>query len=110
MIPELSNVIQALDWLYCNYWLPTLSPNNSAPLLPLDPLRVLLKSYKAITKTSLRDVSKVSKLKNELLRVYRGFDTWILEAEGLGRGREKAIEGVVEVLVEVGGLVPMAKK
>lgn len=101
---------QALDWLYSHYWLPSLSPTSTVPLLPLDALRPLLSTYKSLTKTSLRDASKTNKLKPELLKAYRGIEGWVLEAESLGRGRERALEGLVEAFLEVGGLVPTAKK
>ena len=104
-------VLQALDYLYTSYWLPTLSPASAPTLLPLDPLRPLLKAYKQIAKTSLRDESKTTALKVELQKVYRGMEGWVLEAESQGRGRERALEGLAEVFVEEGGgLVPMAKK
>jgi ribosomal biogenesis protein LAS1 len=109
--PRLTLDVQALDWLYTNYWLPTISPSSSpVALLPLDPLRTLLKSYKLLTKTTLRDSSKLTRSKAEFLKVYKGIDKWITEASGLGRGRERALEGLVEALVEVGALVPLAKK
>lgn len=80
-------------------------------LLPLDPLRPLLKAYKQLAKVSLRDESKTTALKAELQKVYRGMEGWVLEAESQGRGRDRALEGLVEVLVEEGGgLVPIARK
>lgn len=106
-----SLICQALDYLYTSYWLPTLSPASTPPLLPLDPLRPLLKSYKQLAKTSLRDESKTTALKAELQKVYKGIEGWVLEAESQGRGRDRALEGLAEVFVEEGGgLVPMAKK
>lgn len=103
---------QALDWLYTHYWLPTISSasNSAVPLLPLDALRPLLASYKTLTKSSLRDASKTNQLKPELAKVHAGIEGWVLEAESLGRGRDRAMEGLVEAMLEVGGLVPTAKK
>ncbi|ORY52195.1 Las1-like-domain-containing protein [Leucosporidium creatinivorum] len=101
---------QALDWLYAHYWLPSLSTSSSVPLLPLDSLRPHLTTYKSLAKISLRDASKTNKLKPELLKCYRGIEGWMLEAESLGRGRERALEGLVEAFLEVGGMVPTAKK
>lgn len=105
--------VKALDWLYLNYWLPVVNPTSAQQQLPplsLDSLPSLLSSYKTFTKTCLRDASKVSKTKTELLKVYRGIERWIIEAEGMGRGREMALSGVTEALLEVGGLVPTARK
>lgn len=102
---------QALDYLYTSYWLPTLSPVSTPALLPLDPLRPLLKSYKQLAKLSLRDNSKSAAIKADLTKIYRGLEGWVLEAESQGRGRERALEGLAEVFVEEGGgLVPMARK
>lgn len=80
------------------------------PLLPIDPLRPLLAKYKSLTKQFLRDASQKTRLKPDLQKVYRSIDAWVIEAESLGRGRERAIEGLVEACAEVGGLVPTAKK
>ncbi|KAL8279387.1 hypothetical protein RQP46_008199 [Phenoliferia psychrophenolica] len=102
---------QALDWLYSHYWLPTVSPNTiETPLHSLEPLQALLNTYKTLTKTYLRDASKVSRTKTDLLKVYRAVEAWVIEAESLGRGRERAIDGLVEAFLLVGGLVPTAKK
>ncbi|KAK4698133.1 ribosomal biogenesis protein LAS1, partial [Phenoliferia sp. Uapishka_3] len=102
---------QALDWLYSHYWLPTVSPNSiETPLHSLEPLQALLNSYKTLTKTYLRDASKVSRTKTELLKVYRSVEAWVIEAESLGRGRDRAIDGLAEAFLMIGGLVPTAKK
>lgn len=110
LLRRLTSASQALDWLYAHYWLPSLSTSSSVPLLPLDSLRPHLTSYKSLAKISLRDASKTNKLKPELLKCYRGIEGWMLEAESLGRGRERALEGLVEAFLEVGGMVPTAKK
>lgn len=52
----------------------------------------------------------MSRTKTELLKVYRAVEAWVIEAESLGRGRERAIDGLVEAFLLVGGLVPTAKK
>ncbi|KAM0789739.1 hypothetical protein ACM66B_006594 [Microbotryomycetes sp. NB124-2] len=103
---------QALDWLYTNYWIKTISGsgNASAPLVPLDDLRTLLGTYKTFAKTAVRDASQATKVKPDLQKCFRGIESWVGEAESMGRGRERAMEGLVEALVEVGALVPTAKK
>ncbi|GJN94484.1 hypothetical protein Rhopal_007564-T1 [Rhodotorula paludigena] len=124
---------QALDWLYTHYWLPALSSHSSTaaasfdpslasslPALPLAPLRThLLTTYKHLTKSSLRDASLAGRQKADLQRVYRDVERWVAE-NSLGGGprgnareekaRERALEGLAEVLWSEGGLVPLAKK
>lgn len=120
---KLTTNLKALDFLYQTYWLPLLSPLPAAPLPPLAPLRILLAGYKSLTKQSLRDQSKRSQLKIELGKIYHGIERWMGDVEraelfsiGVGgggtgkRGKERAMEGVVEALLEIGGLVPTAKK
>ncbi|KDE07268.1 hypothetical protein MVLG_02488 [Microbotryum lychnidis-dioicae p1A1 Lamole] len=107
---------QALDWLYSNYWIPTLTPSSSSqtintiPPIPIDSLQPLLTSYKTLMKRALRDASKSKQIRPDLARSYRAIQSWVAEAESMGRGRERAIEGLVEALLEVGCLVPEAKK
>ncbi|GAA6037528.1 hypothetical protein JCM8097_008239 [Rhodosporidiobolus ruineniae] len=114
---------QAVDWLYSHYWYPLLYPSSaqslasSLPPLPLDTLRPLLASYKALVKSSLKDASVAPRLKNDLLKAYREIEKWVAENALGGKGtdgekaRERALRGVVEVLIgEAGGLVPLAKK
>ncbi|KAK4051603.1 rRNA-processing protein las1 [Microbotryomycetes sp. JL201] len=102
---------QALDWLYTNYWVKTISGSGATqPLLPLDDLRALLAAYKGFAKTSVRDASQVNKVKSDVQKCIRGIEAWVGEAESFGRGRDRAIEGLVEALVQVGALVPTAKK
>ncbi|SCZ98430.1 BZ3500_MvSof-1268-A1-R1_Chr3-2g06364 [Microbotryum saponariae] len=107
---------QALDWLYSNYWIPTLTPSSSSqtintiPPIPIDNLQPLLTSYKTLMKRALRDASKSKQIRPDLARSYRAIQSWVAEAESMGRGRERAIEGLVEGLLEVGCLVPEAKK
>ncbi|KAK4056423.1 rRNA-processing protein las1 [Microbotryomycetes sp. JL221] len=103
---------QALDWLYSNYWLKAISDtsNVAVPLVPLDELRHLLSTYKGFAKTSVRDASQTSKVRADLQKCVRGVEAWVGQAESMGRGRETAIEGLVEALIEVGALVPTAKK
>ncbi|GAA6006732.1 rRNA-processing protein LAS1 [Rhodotorula paludigena] len=124
---------QALDWLYTHYWLPALSSHSSTaagsfdpslasslPSLPLAPLRThLLTTYKHLTKSSLRDASLAGRQKADLQRVYRDVERWVAE-NSLGGGprgnareekaRERALDGVAEVLWSEGGLVPLAKR
>ncbi|GAA6048588.1 hypothetical protein JCM3770_002043 [Rhodotorula araucariae] len=119
---------QALDWLYTNYWLPTLTsftsatsldPLASLPPLPLDALRPhLLTTYKSLLKSSTRDASLVGRLRADVQKCYRDVERWVAE-NALGGGprgamaekaRERALEGVAEVLWAEGGLVPLAKK
>ena len=124
--------LQALDWLYANYWLPalaafssssTLSPLASLPPLALSTLRPhLLTTYKALLKSSTRDASLAGRLRADVQRCYRDVERWVAE-NSLGGGprgreggvsaekaRERALEGVAEVLWSEGGLVPLAKK
>ncbi|GAA5916502.1 hypothetical protein JCM6882_001744, partial [Rhodosporidiobolus microsporus] len=116
---------QALDWLYTHYWHPLLHPSSLSqpasllPPLPLDTLRPSLMSYKSLLKTSLRDVSQAPRLKNDLLKVYKEVERWVADNALGGKGgggrereaRERALRGVVELLVgEAGGMVPLAKK
>ncbi|SCV74661.1 BQ2448_7690 [Microbotryum intermedium] len=107
---------QALDWLYSNYWIPTLTPSSSSqsittiPPIPTDTLRFHLTTYKTLMKRALRDASKSKQIRPELARSYRAIQSWVVEAESMGRGRERAIERLVEALLEVGCLVPEAKK
>ncbi|KAM0750536.1 Las1-domain-containing protein [Meredithblackwellia eburnea MCA 4105] len=105
---------QALDWLYNSYWLPAVSATNSnsetIALPSIEPLQALLSSYKTLTKEYIRDASKVSKTKSQLVKVYKGIESWVVEAEGMGRGRDRALDGLVDALLMVGGLVPTAKK
>ncbi|KPV73248.1 uncharacterized protein RHOBADRAFT_55020 [Rhodotorula graminis WP1] len=123
---------QALDWLYANYWLPalsslssssTLSPLASLPPLSLSTLRPhLLTTYKALLKSSTRDASLAGRLRADIHKCYRDIERWVAE-NSLGGGprgregavsaekaRERALEGVAEVLWSEGGLVPLAKK
>ena len=87
------------------------SPNTiETSLHSLEPLQALLNTYKTLTKTYLRDASKVSRTKTDLLKVYRSVEAWVIEAESLGRGRERAMDGLAEAFLLVGGLVPTAKK
>ncbi|GAA6025862.1 hypothetical protein JCM10207_003236 [Rhodosporidiobolus poonsookiae] len=110
---------QALDWLYSSYWSPLLTSPTAPtlPALPLDTLRPSLAAYKALLKTSVRDASLAPRLKNDLLKVYKEIERWVAEnaigAREVGdvAARERALLGVVEVLVEeAGGLVPLGKK
>ncbi|GAA5848589.1 hypothetical protein JCM9279_002709 [Rhodotorula babjevae] len=123
---------QALDWLYANYWLPalaafssssTLSPLASLPPPPLSTLRPhLLTTYKTLLKSSTRDASLAGRLRADIHKCYRDVERWVAE-NSLGGGprsreggvsadkaRERALEGVAEVLWSEGGLVPLAKK
>lgn len=114
--------MQALDWLYTHYWLPLLSPSpssSSLPPLPLDTLRPSLTAYKSLLKLSVRDTSLASRSKNDLLKVYKEIEKWVVENALGGKGggrkeetaRRRALEGVVEALVgEAGGAVPLGKK
>ncbi|GAA5834526.1 hypothetical protein JCM11251_007032 [Rhodosporidiobolus azoricus] len=120
---------QALDWLYTHYWYPLLHPSPSSssttnpsltlPPLPLSTLRPSLHSYKSLLKSSLRDASLAPRLKNDLVKVYKEVERWVADNALGGKGgagrereaRERAMRGVVELLVdEAGGLVPLAKK
>ncbi|BGP51858.1 rRNA-processing protein las1 [Rhodotorula kratochvilovae] len=118
---------QALDWLYTHYWLPTLTsftssssldPLASLPPLPLSTIRPLLTSYKSLLKSSTRDASLAGRLRADVQKCYRDVERWVAE-NALGGGprgamaekaRERALEGVAEVLWTEGGLVPLAKK
>lgn len=102
-----------MDWLYLNYWLPTSNPNSLShqlSLQALSSLQGLFSTYKTLTKTCLRDASKVSSTKGDMIKVYKGIDRWIMEAQGGGRGKENALAAVVDALLEPGGLVPTARK
>lgn len=110
MITGYDSIYKALDWLYTHYWLNALSPPTFRQLVPLEPLIAQLTSYKSLMKASLRDASTSSKNKADFSKLYRSIDAWVAEAEGEGRGRERAIEGLVEAFIIDGGLVPTAKK
>ncbi|BGP35531.1 rRNA-processing protein las1 [Rhodotorula toruloides] len=104
---------QALDWLYAHYWSPALSSSSSLssslPPLPLEPLRhLLLTTYKSLSKLTLRDASLVGRTRGEMRACLGEVERWVAE-NSIG-GRERALEGVAEVLWSEGGLVPLAKK
>lgn len=119
--------LQALDWLYANYWLPALNSSSATstlahalPPLPLSTLRpLLLTTYKSLAKQITRDASIAGRLKADVQKAYKDVERWIVE-NSLGGGlrggkkeeeaRERALEAVAEVLWEEGGLVPLAKK
>ncbi len=103
-------IIQALDWLYLNYWYPAAHPSTTLPPLPLEPLQTLFTSYKSLTKIYLRDVSKTSSTKPELSNVLKNIERWINEVGGNGSRKERALNGVIDVFLDVGGLVPTARK
>ncbi|CDR46478.1 RHTO0S12e04962g1_1 [Rhodotorula toruloides] len=110
---------QALDWLYTHYWSAALSSSSTTsttPVLPpldLSPLRtLLLTTYKSLSKSTLRDASLVGRTRGEMRACLGEVERWVGENSlgGVGAGRERAWEGVAEVLWSEGGLVPLAKK
>ncbi|GAA6054978.1 Protein LAS1 [Rhodotorula toruloides] len=103
---------QALDWLCTNYWSPALSSSTSLPPLDLSPLRaLLLTTYKSLSKLTLRDASLVGRTRGEMRACLGEVERWVVENSlGGAGGRERACEGVAEVLWSEGGLVPLAKK
>jgi hypothetical protein len=114
-----SNISQALSWLGKNYFLPTLTKN--APRAPdsTPPLEPLLKQYKTLMKSILRDRSIQGSMEGDLDMALRSFDAWIGQAataawslwdsDAAERGKW-ALEKLSLALTQSGGLVPVAKK
>ena len=114
-----SNNPQALSWLGKSYFLPTLAKN--APQAPdsTPPLAPLLKQYKTLMKSVLRDRSIQKSIEGDLEMALRSFDAWIGQAataawslwdsDAAERGTW-ALEKLSLALTQSGGLVPVAKK
>jgi len=113
-----SDTAQALSWLEKTYFLPTLAKN--APQAPEStPVAPLLKQYKTLMKSILRDRSLQRSLEGDLNMSLRSFDAWIGEAataawslwdsDAEERGGW-ALEKLSTALTQSGGLVPVAKK
>jgi ribosomal biogenesis protein LAS1 len=114
-----SYIPQALSWLGKNYFLPTLAKN--APQAPdsTPPLAPLLKQYKTLMKSILRDRSIQRSMGGNLDMALRSFDAWIGQAataawslwdsDAAERGAW-ALEKLSLALTQSGGLVPVAKK
>ncbi|KIM28856.1 hypothetical protein M408DRAFT_23504 [Serendipita vermifera MAFF 305830] len=108
----------ALSWLEQNYFLPTLAKNNQIPR-STPPIAPLLKRYKALMKTLVRDRSLQRSMQGELDLSLRSFEAWIGEAavaawniwdsDGIERV-SWALEKLSNALTQSGGLVPVAKK
>ncbi|BGP27793.1 rRNA-processing protein las1 [Rhodotorula toruloides] len=107
---------QALDWLYTYYWSAFLStshpPSALLPPLSISHLRsLLLTTYKSLSKSTLRDASLVGRTRGDMRSVMGEVERWVGENSlGGSQGRERALEGVADVLWSEGGLVPLAKK
>jgi hypothetical protein len=113
-----SNISQALSWLGKNYFLPTLAKN--APQAPdsTPPLEPLLKQYKTLMKSILRDRSIQGSMERDLDLALRSFDAWLGQAataawslwdsDAAERGTW-ALETLSLALTQSGGLVPVAK-
>ncbi|KAI6044526.1 Las1-like-domain-containing protein [Pisolithus marmoratus] len=123
---------ESLLWLFHNYFQPTLNP--SAPQPPsstLRPIAPLLKSYKQLMKTVTRDASLRKRQQGDIDAVMRDIERWIAEAmvsadlannaitwgfdedseNHRGDTKERAaLEPLCDALLDVGALVPLAKK
>ena len=70
-------------WLLHNYFLPTLNSSSVPPLHagPLHPMEPILKRYKSLRKTVIRDVSQMKRHTPEITTILREVERWIAEAK-----------------------------
>ncbi|KAJ8520597.1 hypothetical protein ONZ45_g2629 [Pleurotus djamor] len=123
---------ESLGWILNNYFIPTLNPTSTtdSQRKPLRPLTPLLKRYKTLVKSTVRDASLRTRYKHDILSVLKEVEGWVTEAKvaanitigGLDPTQEDisddeidprerwALEQLGDVLLEKGILVPLAKK
>ncbi|KIY46766.1 Las1-domain-containing protein, partial [Fistulina hepatica ATCC 64428] len=122
---------QSLTWLLHNYLIPTIAPASSpsVEIAPLTSVTPMLKKYKALVKTVIRDESLKVKSKHVLCKACRDIERWISEAMVVAGGtvgeyewadrsnndeldgkEHWALERLCDALLQKGALVPLSKK
>ncbi|VDB82955.1 unnamed protein product [Peniophora sp. CBMAI 1063] len=115
---------ESLDWLFHNYFMPTLNPLTASTrrLAEPRPLGPLLAQYKSLSKVTSRDTTLTNQYQAEIQTCLREIERWISEAKisasstlGLVDGDEddreaQALDQFCVELLARGVLVPLSKK
>ena len=116
--------VQSLDWLFQNYFMPTLNPSTASTRRPAEPrpLGPLLAQYKSLSKVVSRDTTLANQYQADIQSCLRDIGRWISEAKisasstfGLVDGDEddreaQALDQFCGELLARGVLIPLSKK